>query len=116
MNAVAIFVGGGLGSLLRYSVQLLMGSHGIWATFLVNVVGCFLIGGFGAASARFSWNETTRLLLTTGLCGGFTTFSTFGKETLSLLQSGNYAQAILYVTGSVVLGVAAAFCGFLALR
>lgn len=111
MNFLAVFFGGGIGSLLRYGVQLLMAPHGVPATLAVNVVGCLLIGCLGAAGAKLGWNDAARLLLTTGLCGGFTTFSTFGKETAELLQDGSYGLAILYVAGSVALGVAAAALG-----
>ena len=113
MNALVVFVGGGIGSLLRYGMSLAIGARGFpVATLAANVVGCFLIGCFGAAGARFSWSETTRLLLTTGLCGGFTTFSTFSKESLALMEGGSYGLFALYAAGSVALGVTAAALGF----
>jgi len=113
MNAIVVFVGGGIGSLLRYGLSLAIGPRGFpFATLAANVAGCFLIGCLGAAGARFSWSETTRLMLTTGLCGGFTTFSTFSKESLALLESGSYGLFALYSLGSVALGVAAVALGF----
>ena len=79
---ITVFLGGGLGSLMRYGVQAAM--HGRispflfpWATLSVNILGSFLIGMFYVLSARFNLSDETRLFLTTGLCGGFTTFSTF---------------------------------------
>ena len=117
MNALVVFLGGGLGSLMRYGLSLVIGSRGFpLATLAANVAGCFLIGCFGAVGARFSWSETTRLLLTTGLCGGFTTFSTFSKESLALLEGGDYGMFALYVAGSVGLGIAAAALGYWVLR
>lgn len=108
-----VFLGGGIGSALRYAVQCALGAQAFpWATLAVNVAGSFLIGLFGALSAKFGWPEGTRLLLTTGLCGGFTTFSTFSKETLGLLQSGSYGTAAAYLAGSLSLGLLAAFLGF----
>ena len=111
---ITVFLGGGLGSLMRYGVQAAM--HGRispflfpWATLSVNILGSFLIGMFYVLSARFNLSDETRLFLTTGLCGGFTTFSTFSHEGMTLIRQGNYGTFLLYVTLSVALGVAAAF-------
>ena len=82
-----------------------------WATLGVNVAGSFLIGLFYALSARLGLSEETRLFLTTGLCGGFTTFSTFSHEGLGMLRQGSYLPFLAYVTASVALGVTAALCG-----
>ncbi len=117
MNALLVFVGGGIGSLLRYGVQLAIGAHAFpVATLAVNAAGSFLIGCFGGLGMRFAWRECACLLLTTGLCGGFTTFSTFSKEALGLLQSGAYGAFSLYVMGSVALGIAASALGFCVAR
>lgn len=113
-----IFLGGGTGSLLRYAIQLMASSHlriasipFPWPTFGVNLVGSFLIGLFYAWSSRFNLSAETRLLLTTGLCGGFTTFSTFSHESLTLLRQGFYGTFILYISASILLGIAAVFAG-----
>ena len=113
---ITVFLGGGLGSLMRYGMQAAM--HGRispflfpWATLSVNILGSFLIGMFYVLSARFNLSDETRLFLTTGLCGGFTTFSTFSHEGMTLIRQGNYGTFLLYVTLSVALGVAAAFAG-----
>ena len=110
---ITVFLGGGLGSLMRYGVQAAM--HGRispflfpWATLSVNILGSFLIGMFYVLSARFNLSDEMRLFLTTGLCGGFTTFSTFSHEGMTLIRQGNYGTYLLYVTVSVALGVAAA--------
>lgn len=111
-----IFLGGGAGSLLRYAVQLALHQRITpflfpWATLSVNLLGSFFIGLFYAWSARFNLSDDTRLLLTTGLCGGFTTFSTFSHEGMAMLRQGFYSTFILYVTLSVLLGISAAFAG-----
>lgn len=113
MNALVVFIGGGVGSLMRYGLSLAIGSHGFpFATLAANVAGCLLIGCFGASGTRFSWSEATNLLLMMGLCGGFTTFSTFSKESLALIEGGNYGMFALYAAGSVALGIAATAFGF----
>lgn len=113
---ICIFLGGGMGSILRYCVQLALHERIVpynfpWATFTVNIVGSFLIGMFYALSARFNLSADIRLLLTTGLCGGFTTFSTFSNDSLILLKQGLHGLFLLYVVLSVALGVAAAMLG-----
>ena len=113
---ICIFLGGGTGSVLRCCVQLALHERIVpynfpWATFTVNIVGSFLIGLFYALSARFNLPTDIRLLLTTGLCGGFTTFSTFSNDSLILLKQGLHGLFLLYVVLSVTLGVAAALLG-----
>lgn len=113
---ICIFLGGGTGSVLRYCVQLALHERIVpynfpWATSTVNIVGSFLIGMFYALSARFNLATDIRLLLTTGLCGGFTTFSTFSNDSLILLKQGLHGLFLLYVVLSVALGVAAAMLG-----
>ena len=113
---ICIFLGGGTGSVLRYCVQLALHERIVpynfpWATFTVNIVGSFLIGMFYALSARFNLATDIRLLLTTGLCGGFTTFSTFSYEGLALLRQGQWGMYVLYVLSSVALGLACAWLG-----
>ena len=113
MNVLCVFFGGGTGSVLRYLVGLWIGSTAFpWATFAVNAVGSLAIGLFGGLAARFGWGEALRLSLVVGLCGGFTTFSTFSKESLALIEGGSYGLFSLYVAGSVALGIAATALGF----
>ena len=117
MNALFVFLGGGTGSVLRYLVGLWIGSAAFpWATFTVNAVGSLAIGLFGGWASRFGWSESVRLSLTVGLCGGFTTFSTFSKESLALAQSGRWAVFAFYVVGSAVLGIVAVELGYAAGR
>lgn len=107
-------LGGGIGSILRYLCQKWI--YGFyphpfpWATFAVNILGCFLIGVLYAITEKTSLlNAEWRIFLTTGLCGGFTTFSTFAFENMTLLKSGDTGYFILYTTLSVILGIAAVF-------
>lgn len=120
MNLVYVFIGGGAGAVLRYLVsegwkhfQVSSITMFPWPTLIVNVLGCFLIGLFYTNSAQWGMSAEVRLLLTTGLCGGFTTFSTLGWESLNLLQSGMYGTFALYVTLSIVLGICAALIAVL---
>ncbi len=80
-------------------------------TFLVNLVGCFCIGCLLGIIERWQWSSEWRLFLITGLLGGFTTFSAFSAETLHLLKTGNISTAIIYVLGSILLGLGLAFLG-----
>lgn len=113
---IYIFLGGGTGSVLRYCVQVALHERIVpysfpWATFAVNILGSFLIGLFYTLSARFNLSTEIRMLLTTGLCGGFTTFSTFSNDGLIMIKQGFYSLFILYTLLSIVLGVIAAFAG-----
>lgn len=109
LKLLLIFIGGGSGSIFRYLLGQL--AHGYYATFACNIIGCFLIGLFNSQAARLGWSEEVRLMLTVGLCGGFTTFSTFSNESLALLQSGNILTFTAYITLSIVLGVLAVLAG-----
>ena len=113
---IVIFLGGGTGSVLRYCVQMALHERIVpysfpWATFTVNIIGSFLIGLFYTLSARFNLSTEVRMLLTTGLCGGFTTFSTFSNDGLIMIKQEFYSMFILYTLLSIVLGVTAAFAG-----
>lgn len=117
---IYIFLGGGTGSVLRYCIQLVMHEritpyHFPWATFTVNIIGSFLIGLFYALSARLNLSLEVRLLLTTGLCGGFTTFSTFSSDGVNMLKGEFYGTFILYTLLSILFGlvavVAGSYCG-----
>lgn len=113
---IAIFIGGGLGSVMRYGLQLMLHERIVpynfpWATFSVNVVGSFLIGLFYAVSAKFNISDEVRLFLTAGLCGGFTTFSTFSNDSVAMMKHGDGTLCIIYILLSVVAGMMACWLG-----
>lgn len=113
---IAIFLGDGTGSVLRYCVQMALHERIVpysfpWATFAVNIIGSFLIGLFYVLSARFNLSAEVRMLLTTGLCGGFTTFSTFSNDGLILIKQGFYGLFALYTLLSILLGIFAVWGG-----
>ena len=116
MNFVLVIVGGGMGSLLRYLCQRWINEsyqHSFpLATFLINVFGCLLIGILFALGEKGNiLSPQTRLLLITGFCGGFTTFSTFAFENMNLLRTGDTVYFVLYAAGSVLLGILAVYLG-----
>ena len=101
-NILIVGLGGAAGSILRYLATLAGNAlHcASWtATLSVNGIGSFLIGLFMAACTSGDW----KLMLTVGLCGGFTTYSTFSAQSLEMLRSGNYLNAGAYILGTVVL-------------
>ena len=113
-----IFIGGGVGSVLRYLAQISINERmsGIgfpfsWGTFIVNIAGSLLIGLFYSVSERWNLSMEMRLFLTTGLCGGFTTFSTFSNDGLSLLRGEFYGTFLLYALLSIGLGLVAVLAG-----
>ena len=120
-NVLLVGLGGAAGSIGRYLCQRWVNEyyqHSFpLATFLVNVTGCLLIGVLYALGERGNvLSQSTRLLLVTGFCGGFTTFSTFAFENMNLLRTGNHFYFLLYAIGSVVLGVAAVYAGSLLIK
>lgn len=110
INMLAIAVGAAVGANARYGITLWVttrwGAHFPYATLFINVLGSFLIGVvMTLAIMRLSISEPMRLLLVTGLLGGFTTFSSFSYEVLSLANGGHWRAAGMYVLASVVLGL-----------
>ncbi|MGK2860625.1 MAG: fluoride efflux transporter CrcB [Chitinophagaceae bacterium] len=115
-NLMLIGLGGGLGSIARYLCQKwFMNFHPHaypWGTFAVNVTGCFLIGIFWGISFRsFEGNESWKLFLMTGICGGFTTFSAFTLEGIGLIKEERAGTFLLYIGGSVLIGLLATYAG-----
>ena len=114
-NFLLVFIGGGFGSGLRYLIgRYLNSSLGGFpiGTFTVNIIGSLLIGlilGYAAKENSLSQNQV--LLLATGFCGGFTTFSAFAQENFELLKTGDIMQFSIYTIGSIVVGLIAVFIG-----
>lgn len=115
---IYIFIGGGTGSVVRYLAQIAVNEHtaGLsspfsWGTFIVNMIGCLLIGLFYSLSERFHLPMDARLFLTVGLCGGFTTFSTFSNDGLNLLKGEFYGTFLLYTLLSVGVGLLSVMAG-----
>ena len=109
MNVLAVGLGGAIGAVLRYllgqAIPRLAGGFPL-GTFCVNIVGCFAIGVIVALAGRNSGIDPRLVLfLQTGICGGFTTFSTFSLETVSLMDEGKIPFALLYLCASVMLGM-----------
>lgn len=102
---IAVFLGGGLGSLARYGLSRWIGAPASgfpWATFGANVLACLVLGGaFYYFRQRGNDLPFSQLLILTGFCGGFSTFSTFSLETLHLLQAGQTLMAMIYVSVSI---------------
>lgn len=120
-TALIVFAGSGLGGVLRYIVQKIFVDAGFVnfpaGTLIVNIVGCFLIGLFNAmADKNDAISADVRLALTTGFCGGFTTFSTFANENVNLLRNGNYLLFSAYTLSSFIIGIVAVILGSNMLR
>ena len=115
-NIIAVGAGSFIGGIARYLVSLAM--KGIskefpWATVLVNLIGCLIIGLlWGFLSRNASESTSWGLFLTVGLCGGFTTFSTFSKEALTMLQTGQIWGFASYIAISILAGIALVALGY----
>jgi CrcB protein len=121
MLYLIVFVGAGIGGALRHGVNVgaarLLGYGFPYGTFIVNVVGSFVMGLFvGYFSLRPGIPQHVRLFLTTGLLGGFTTYSTFSLDTALLIERHAYWLAAAYVAGSFAAGLIALFAGMSLLR
>jgi len=121
MNYVIVFVGAGLGGALRHGINLLAariaGNEFPYGTLVINVIGSFLMGVIVASLAlRLELSQSLRLFLTTGILGGFTTFSAFSLEAALLYQRDQMLAAIIYVVASVVLAIGGLFAGLALVR
>ncbi|MER3447254.1 MAG: fluoride efflux transporter CrcB [Candidatus Dadabacteria bacterium] len=120
MNVLLVAIGGALGAGSRYLlggwIQSRASSTFPWSTFIINVSGAFLIGIVYGFVERGILSANTRLLLATGVLGGYTTFSTFSFETMSLIVSGSKGMALLNTIGQTVIGLIAVFSGLILVR
>jgi CrcB protein len=116
----AVALGGAIGSVLRYMVSTIQGPAWTgfpYGIFTVNVSGGFVMGLLTEAMAlKFNVSPETRAFLTTGVMGGYTTFSTFSLESVMLIQRDAYISAAAYIIGSAVLSIGALYCGLWLVR
>ena len=118
-NIIYVALGAAVGGVARYLTSFFIASPtgGFpWATFVVNVVGSFIIGLILFLYSERSPNESMRLLLGVGFCGGLTTFSTFSAETIQLLQMHKEIVAFAYIGASLICSLAATYAGFVLIR
>jgi fluoride exporter len=109
---VAVAVSGSIGSVARYLVAIgsnkIFGMNFPWGILIINVTGSFLIGALvGLFATRWDLPQAVRIFLTVGICGGYTTFSTFSLDSYYLLERGELGAALLYMIGSVLLSIGA---------
>jgi CrcB protein len=123
IQVLLVFLGGGIGSVLRHGVNMAagrwLGAGFPWGTLFVNVVGSTVMGllvAWFAFRAGAGWTQHMRLFLTTGVLGGFTTFSTFSLDTALLWERDAYAIALGYVAVSIVCGILGLFGGLALVR
>lgn len=128
--AFVVFIGSGLGGVCRFLLsdfanrifsktcqQTSVLSCFPWGTFFVNIIGCFLIGAiYGLIDRNIIMSQEAKLLLTTGFCGGLTTFSTFSHENLLLFNGSNHLTLIIYASVSLIFGFTFAWLGHIAVR
>src|SRR5437870_2047776 len=104
-NFLLVGLGGACGSMMRFGISLLLPRVSTasfpLSTLIVNISGCLLIGLLAGIALRSEWmNVTGWTLLAAGICGGFTTFSSFSYESILLIKAGHYVSALLYISGS----------------
>jgi CrcB protein len=117
-----VAIGGALGSMGRYGTGVLVGKA--WSasfplgTMLINIVGSVAMGLFIGYLVRTTpaWQADARLFVAVGVLGGFTTFSSFSLDAVSMLERGELGLALFYVLGSVIIGIAALFAGLVVMR
>jgi fluoride exporter len=105
-------LGGGMGSIFRFLLQRAFNASWPYGTLSVNLAGCFLIGLLWGAAAKDQLSDTWKLLLVSGFCGGFTTFSAFTQESVELLRQNKNMAFMIYCLLSVAGGLIATFSGF----
>jgi CrcB protein len=115
-NIFIVLIGGGVGSVFRYLVSLYLNKYVSinfpFSTFIVNIFGCLLIGIISGLFLKSNYTTPElKLLIVTGFCGGFTTFSAFAHENFNLIESGNFTLSLFYSFLSVFIGVFSVWIG-----
>ena len=107
-------LGGAIGAICRHFIAVMWKSNGFpFSTLMINIIGSLIIGIILALSEKNNLiSDELKLFLATGICGGFTTFSTFSLENMLLIKGGNYALAAVYIFTSIVVCILATFVGF----
>ncbi len=113
---ILVFLGGGIGTVLRFIISKLIPHNDSgfpWSTFSANLIGCFIIGLISGYFFKTSSTNQSDIILfaTVGICGGFTTFSTFAYENINFLKSGDFIFFISYTLGSLILGILMVYLG-----
>ncbi len=110
---IGSFLGGGLRYLISVFFNQKINPDFPYATLSVNLLGCLLIGVFYGLFEKSLISNDWKLFLTTGLCGGFTTFSAFSNEALQLFKQGNITAMLIYILISIIIGIALTYAGYL---
>ena len=110
-NLILVALGGAIGSVCRYLLSGMNVASWPWGTFAVNILGSLIIGLLAGLVSKGIVSPEMKLLLVTGFCGGFTTFSTFANESFCMMKAGDALQIALYVGASVVIGILAVWLG-----
>ena len=110
-NILLVAIGGAIGSVCRYLLSGINVASWPWGTFAVNILGSLFIGLLVGLVSKGIVSPEIKLLLVTGFCGGFTTFSTFANESFSMMKAGDALQMALYLATSVVIGILAVWLG-----
>ncbi len=115
INLLSVFIGGGVGSVLRHMLCLCVGSH--WAVFFVNILGALFIGAaYEFFALKIDFRPELRSFIMTGLLGGFTTFSTYMLDFGMLLNGQKTGEGILYLFASLIVGLVFLFAGMKIIR
>ena len=110
-NILLVALGGAIGSVCRYLLSSMNAASWPWGTFAVNILGSLIIGLLVGLVSKGIVSPEMKLLLVTGFCGGFTTFSTFANESFGMMKAGDALQIALYVGASVIIGILAVWVG-----
>lgn len=110
-NLLLVALGGAVGTVGRYLVSKYLDCSFPWATLTVNLIGSMLIGILMGLIAKGTLSPEMKLLLVTGFCGGFTTFSTFANESFTMIKASDYLSTAIYAGVSMAVGILAVFLG-----